>query len=91
MMTHEPDEEGRASRQPDPPRAAECGGGGREQGARRPDGKRGARQHVESAQSRALALDQLDDGHGVGRLVTAYTKRFTPMRNAASCNSGGSW
>jgi len=27
---------------------------------------------------------------GVVRLVTAYTKRFTPIRNAASCFSGGS-
>ncbi len=63
----------------------------REERARRPDGERRARQHVEPAQPRALALDQLDDGHGVGRLVTAYTNRFTPMRNAASCNSGGSW
>jgi hypothetical protein len=29
-------------------------------------------------------FDQIYDAHGTGRLVTAYTKRFTPIRSAAS-------
>ena len=39
---------------------------------------------------RALALHDARERHCTVRLVTAYTKRFTPMRSAASCSSGGS-
>jgi len=38
----------------------------------------------------SLTLDKTLDGHGTGRLVTAYTKRLTPMRSAASCSAGES-
>ena len=38
----------------------------------------------------ALARNELSQRHESGRLVTAYTKRFTPMRSAASCSAGGS-
>jgi len=47
-------------------------------------GETGTDEGHRGAKSRALPVDELDDGHGVARLVMAYTNRFTPMRSAAS-------
>ena len=86
----EPDHERHDPRQFDPSRAAE------EQRARAQhhDGHHGHTQRRtqldEPGHSPALLRHQVEDRHDAGRLVTAYTKRFTPMRRACSWSSGGS-
>ena len=56
----------------------------------RADGDEGARPGDDRPDAAPLPVDELADRHETGRLVTAYTKRFTPMRNAASRSAGGS-
>ena len=46
-----------------------------------PDGEPPA---LTEAQCAPLALNDLGNGHGVVRLVTAYTNKLIPMRSAAS-------
>ena len=80
----------RHDRPRDPAGTTECQHGSREHDS--DDGYRRTRAACRQpgSQARALAVHQPLDGHEMGRLVTAYTNRLTPMRSAASCFAGGS-
>jgi hypothetical protein len=86
----QPHDERDHPREVDPSRATQQHHARREQQRRQPDRRRTTRRGDQPRDASAFAIDEIDDRHAAGRLVTAYTNRFTPMRSAASCNSGGS-
>ena len=85
-----PDHERDERRQLEPATAREPHRARGEQGDRRAERPEHAGDAGQAGRARGLALDEVEDAHRPGPLVTAYVKRFTPMRSAASCASGGS-
>jgi hypothetical protein len=67
----QPDEERHGARQRHPPRAAQRRGTEGQQQARGTNREGNSNENVHPTQPGALAIHQFDDGHGVGRLVTA--------------------
>jgi hypothetical protein len=67
----EPDHDGRDARHADPACVGEGGGAGEEEQRGHPGAEPRPAEDDQAPELRALPLDQLDDRHGVGRLVTA--------------------
>src|SRR5215203_1765187 len=80
----EPHHEGQHAWQVDPSGAAEPNDATREKQRRDTNGGGAACSSDESRKPAALAVDEIDDRHAAGRLVTAETKRLMPIWNAAS-------